>query len=324
MINMQKSIDVLNKIKANDNIFYSPVSINIALSYFLKIIEKDASYNEIKNFIEYNWLEFKPSSDCYKIVNTLWINKNKNFYLSNISDIELIEIDMTDSAKATDIKNRFVNEKTKGFITSTPTVFNKDTISDLMNIIYFKDAWRCGELQKTILPITFNNFDGTSKLIRMMIYKSSYYYENDTCYMVPVEYKSGLTFNLVYAKNNLEDVNLNNLRYVHNKANIKFPQFETNISFELTKYADALGIPNIKNSRLIFDTNGDSETSITHTARITVDPVGTEAAAVTEIYSIRGCMLRPQEPIELTFDKPFYYLIKDRDYVLFTGRLAKL
>ena len=47
--------------------------------------------------------------------------------------------------------------------------------------------------------------------------------------------------------------------------------------------------------------------------KVDVDEEGTEAAAVTEIATAEGCALPADEPIVLTFDKPFVYAIVDTE-----------
>ena len=64
---------------------------------------------------------------------------------------------------------------------------------------------------------------------------------------------------------------------------------------------------------------------VVHKAFVSVDEAGTEAAAATAVV-VGMVKSVPEEPIELTIDRPFIFLIRDRDTgtVLFMGRLVKL
>ena len=62
-------------------------------------------------------------------------------------------------------------------------------------------------------------------------------------------------------------------------------------------------------------------TDILHKAFVAVDEAGTEAAAATAV--IIGETSMPAEPVEVTVDRPFIFLIRDIETgaVLFLGRV---
>jgi hypothetical protein len=72
----------------------------------------------------------------------------------------------------------------------------------------------------------------------------------------------------------------------------------------------------------MFDKGNMWFTNVLHKTYISVDEKGTEAAAVTAIH-MAGSALPPQ-PIELKFNKPFYFVIRDNisGETLFMGRYA--
>lgn len=316
----KRAFKILNKLKPTGDIFYSPISINTALSLYSNIIEDGPAKDEIRAFTEQDYSNYKATSPCYNISNVLWLDKNKNFNTSGIT-FDVREIDMT-AKDATKIKNDYVNQVTNGFIPSTPTEFNELTVMDLMNVVYFKDTWQCGQLRFDEDKTDFHNFDGTISKIKLMKYTSHGYFENDTCYVFYLTYCSGLRCYLVYPKDTIETVSLDNLNPINDQMKIKFPGFETSVSFDITKFVSQLGLPNFENSILTFDKEF-SKPFISHTAKIKMDTYGTEAGAVTEIYRTRGICLTP--PTEIIFDKPFaYFILDDNNDTLFMGRLAKL
>ena len=75
---------------------------------------------------------------------------------------------------------------------------------------------------------------------------------------------------------------------------------------------------------------GDDEclliSDVLHKAFVTVDEEGTEAAAATAvIIGITKSVGVPEEPIEVNVDRPFLFLIRDRQSgtILFLGRVLE-
>lgn len=319
-MDIQRSLEILNILKPTDNMFYSPISLGMALSLYSKIIEDGTAKNEIKEFVGQDYSNYRVRAYSYNIQNVLWLDKRKNFDTSGIPFM-VREIDMS-NPKATQIKNMFVNEFSNGFMKSTPTEFNDLTVMDLMNIVYFNDTWNCGKLSSDDTQSTFHNFDGTTTAVKYLKYSAEYYFENDTCYIVPLRYSSGLNCYIVYPKNDIIDVDLSVHNIVRNEIKVKFPGFESTVNFDVTDFTSKLGMPSFSDSILTFDKEF-SIPYITHSAKINVNAHGTEAAAVTEICRSRGISF--DKPKELVFDKPFLYFISDgNDDTLFMGRLAKL
>ena len=63
--------------------------------------------------------------------------------------------------------------------------------------------------------------------------------------------------------------------------------------------------------------------AVIHQANITVDEEGTEAAAATAVVMVETALPEPEEPVVLTFDRPFTFWLRDRGTgaVLFAGRV---
>jgi serpin B len=61
---------------------------------------------------------------------------------------------------------------------------------------------------------------------------------------------------------------------------------------------------------------------VIHKAFVSVDEAGTEAAAATAVVMKKMAM--PEEPVEVTVDRPFVFLIRDVETgaVLFVGRVV--
>ena len=276
------------KLKEQTNFVYSPVSLNTAMQMYLAYEPDNATAKELVANKDY--LGYKYGSKTYKSVNRIWVNKDRNVVTpASVKKYEY-KLSMKDSKKATDEKNKFVSDNTNGFIDGTPTILNSSVEYDIMNILYFKDAWKNGDLRKDSETTKFNN----KKNVKMMNASSDYYYENNTAYMIPIEYENGNRMLLIYPKTDINSVDLSNIESskVKNTAKVKFPPFSSKLSFTANKAYP--GMPAM----------------IMQTVRIVVNEKGTEVAAVTEALK---CTSAPTQtkPLSLTFNKTFLYAIED-------------
>lgn len=316
----------------NPNMIYSPVSLNTALDTYSCMIGQNEAFDEIRSFIgNINYRRYHDVMDSdtgvYRIINRIWVNENKDITLDDCSVIRsyVYSMDMSDSKAATNEKNQYVSDMTDGFIKSTPTIFDNNTVTDVMNIVYFKDVWLDGDLKMTEDTYDFNNYDDSVSSVNMMMYSNDFYYENDTCYVIPMNYSTGMTFYAIYPKTDVESVDLTGIfdNKVFDDVDIKLPEFETEVTIGVTDYADSIGLSHFNECiPLYYDGSVDNE--ITQVAKIKVDHTGTEAAAVTEIIT-KSMSAMPGEALELVFDKPFAYMIEDvNGDIAFIGRVMTL
>ena len=336
-INYQKYLNDMIVMGENDvNMCYSPISFNTALEIYSHLIEDNEARDEILDFINHiNYSRYESvigaDNGIYKIVNRIWANTNRDLHFDNTQVEDLVYfIDMSDSDAATAEKNAYVDEQTNHFITETPTVFDNDVLIDVMNIVYFKDVWEGGDLEMTDDAIDFTNYDGSVVSKPMMMASSGFYFENDSCYAIPMYYENtGATFFAIYPKGELEDVHIDGLidkdAKVFNDAYIKLPEFETYVQLNVSKYNDLIGLSHFGETIPVYTTES-KRTDITQVVKIKVDHEGTEAAAVTELMDVANCAgPSEKEPLELTFDKPFYYMIEDTNGdIAFIGRIMEL
>ena len=63
---------------------------------------------------------------------------------------------------------------------------------------------------------------------------------------------------------------------------------------------------------------------VVHKAFVSVNEEGTEAAAATAVTVAPGATRTPPEPIQVTVDRPFLFLIRDLETgaILFMGRVV--
>ena len=106
---------------------------------------------------------------------------------------------------------------------------------------------------------------------------------------------------------------------------LTMPKFEFESSFSLKKTLTAMGMP------VAFTDSADFSgmtgyrdlciAEVVHKAFVSVDEAGTEAAAATAVVMRPTAM--PVEPVEVTIDRPFIFLIRDIELgtILFVGRV---
>ncbi|MFN2292466.1 MAG: serpin family protein [Anaerolineae bacterium] len=112
----------------------------------------------------------------------------------------------------------------------------------------------------------------------------------------------------------------------HEQVALAMPRFEFDAEFSLKDSLSALGMPQAFSEAADFSgMTGNRElfiSEVVHKAFVSVDEAGTEAAAATAVVMKLGAA--PAEPIQVTLDHPFLFLIRDvqTGTVLFLGRVV--
>ncbi|SFQ46802.1 Serine protease inhibitor [Lachnospiraceae bacterium XBB1006] len=316
-------VEQLRTMGKKGNYIYSPESMNCALSMFRYVTTKEENRKVIEKIVgDTDYLAYANNEKSFRLINRIWKNQNKEMKIADEIKDYIYEMDMSDSGAATKKKNAYVSEQTNQFITSTPSILSKDTIYDIMNVTYFKDQWKDGDLRKDTKLHVFTTGTGKKTKTKYLHYDSAKtYYENDTAKAVEVPYRDGFSLLLIRPKKTLDAVSFENLleqSKVADQVQVKFPEFETKSKFDLTDYFKNLGITK---------ESADTDLKILQVAKIKVDKKGTEAAAVSEI--VCGVTSIPtQEPkiVKISMNKPFYYAILDKKNqdVAFVGQVTKI
>lgn len=110
--------------------------------------------------------------------------------------------------------------------------------------------------------------------------------------------------------------------------NLRLPEYEVEADVDLIPYFEALGVKKAFTSQADFSGlahavgEGDLMISvIRQSALLQVDELGTKAAAVTQVAIKESAMEMTEQPIEMYFDRPFFYMIYDleQEIPLFMG-----
>ena len=348
----------------DENYMFSPLSIKMALALAANGAEGETKkdildcmlINDLDSYNEYSksLIDRYSKSDklTLSISNSVWVNTDncphnfKDGYKKAVSDYYNGESGQVNNKNAVDTINGWVNEKTNEKIPSI--IDDSDFWAALVNAIYFKGAWENDFSERLTKPDTFHSADGTESKIDFMNQTDRFQYCNTNgVEIVKLPYKSNfmtedengkimwesaganISMYLIKTDDSSVEKTLNNAELDYKRIKLSVPKFKVEYSEEITKYLEF----GTATSRNLADFSGMMNLSadedlwidkILHKTYISVDEEGTEAAAVTAVMMEGATSARPEDPIEVKFDKPFYFVIRDdtNGEILFMGRYA--
>ena len=269
------------------------------------------------------------TDDDKAVIEEEWLKTVKAYFGPDIYSADL------PSSEALKAINKWVNDKTNGMIPKLHDEnYDKDTIMVLLNALYMKADWAHKFEGNYTNDREFTKADGSTVTVPFMnmfeAYESYIKTEDAEGIMLPYDdgrlafialkpadgdarkYAAGLTG--AKLKEALAAAKADTF------VTVNMPKFDTEYSVYLTDALKAMGMTDAFDPDLA-DLSGagrgvDGPLYISYVfqkVKVDVDEEGTEAAAVTEIATAEGCALPAEEPIVLTFDKPFVYAIVDTE-----------
>jgi serpin B len=209
----------------------------------------------------------------------------------------------------------------------------------LTNAIYFNAAWAERFKGMQTEPGAFHLLDGSQVTVPMMWHAASYGYAKGKRYqavelpydghelsMVILLPKAG-RFERFEESLDADRVDAILSRLDHQRLALILPRFEFESEFGLSDALAALGMRDAFSAGADFSgMDGTRELfvwGVVHKAFVSVNEGGTEAAAATAVTVAPGIIGRSQEAIQVTVDRPFLFLIRDRETgaILFVGRV---
>lgn len=319
-------------------------------------IEDENEFNTLsKNMIsKYS----KTDTLSLNIANSVWINKDKTTqkfskdFKNIVKEFYNGDVETVTEKNAVSEINSWVNEKTKGKI---PTIVEntKNFWAMAINAVYFKGAWQNEFSESLTKKDEFTNADGTKSQTDFMN-KSNWftYTKTNSAEIVELPYKNrvdnfsedgdyidsdvyedlDVSMYFVLPKDNVnveQELNeaLNNEAFERKYIALSIPKFKIEYSQNLNEILENIGITTAFDTEKadftkMFDSGNMWLTDTLHKTYISVDEKGTEAAAVTAVGM--GASSLPPEPVELKFNKPFYFAIRDNitNEILFMGKYA--
>ncbi len=366
--NLKFALKVFNKIEeqnSDENIFISPLSLSIALAMTYNGALEE-TYEAMSTTLEFQNMSLdKVNEEFLKLIkslqacdsnvelsiaNSIWIRdgfpvkpgfieRNENFYLSQVSNLDF------NLPNAPDIINNWVEENTNGKITDLIQQISPLEVMFLINALYFKGQWKFQFDEADTEEDIFHLSDGTTKIVLMM--KSSgkdyKYYFDDNFSAVRMPYgrdKISMYVFLPKGEYNLDDFiasidaeNWNNwMNSFDSLSNIfeyeedyecfefNLPKFKLEYEKELNDALKALGMEIAFTDYANFGEISEGPLWINYVkqkAFIEINEQGSEAAAATVVSMSYG------SPPDFIVNRPFFFVIRDdrSGTILFMGKI---
>ncbi len=280
------------------------------------------------------------------IVNAIWGQEGFEFlpqFLDVLAENYGAGLRLLDFAQAPEEArvtiNDWVSDHTEGRIEDLVPqgVIDRLTRLVLTNAIYFNAAWLYPFQEQWTQDGTFHLLDGSESTVPMMSQTESFgYVEGEGYQAVELPYDGGeLSMVILLPRAGRFDEFQGAVAarrvggivggLVQKQVALTMPKFEFESDFSLAKALMAMGMP------LAFTENADFSgmtgghdlfiSDVIHKAFVSLDEAGTEAAAATAVaMKLAAASL---EPVEVTVDRPFIFLIRDIETgtILFVGRV---
>jgi serpin B len=280
------------------------------------------------------------------IVNAIWGQKDFTFlpeFLDTLAEnygagLRLLDfINETEKSRIT--INDLVSDETEGRIQDLIPQGQLDAATRLVltNAIYFNAAWQYRFEKSMTSDSVFHLLNGQDINVPMMRQTESFGYTTGDGYQaVELQYDGGELSMVILLPDpgeydsfedqlNVENTNeiINRLQYT--QVALAMPKFEFESEFKMKDTLSRMGMPVAFSPSADFSgMTGGKELyidQVIHKAFVSVDEAGTEAAAATAVDMKLTSM--PAEPVNVTIDHPFIFLIRDIETgtILFVGRV---
>ena len=283
-----------------------------------------------------------------EVANAIWGQKNYEFrthFLDILAEnygagLRILDF-MKEPEQSRITINDWVSEQTEERIKDIipKGVIDPDTRLVLTNAIYFNSAWE-HQLHGKPQDLPFYLLEGGKVTVPVMNLTASYGYTKGGDYQaVEVPY-SGLELSMVILlpdegkfmefEDELEFSKADSIisRLDSRPVNLTMPKFEFESNFGLAKVLSAMGMTDaFSKMNADFSAMAGNEDlyikDVVHKAFVSVDEKGTEAAAATGIVVEPITTRAGKDPVVVTVDRPFIFLVRDIDTgaILFIGRV---
>ncbi len=344
------------------NIFYSPYSISLALAmtYAGARGETEAQMADVLHFDlpqeqlhpAFNALDQVLASRGEEeegfrlhIVNAIWGQEGYEFlsdFLQTMAEnygagLRVLNFRSEPEESRVTI-NDWVAEETEERIEDLlpPGAINPSTVLVLTNAIYFNAAWQHPFQEAQTADGAFYLLDGKEVTVPMMSQMESLAYgegegyqalelpyEDEELSMVILLPQEG-AFETFEGTLDAERVGTMVQDMTSTSVALTMPKFSFDWDVSLKETLPAMGMPVAFGGGADFSGMTGSRDlfidDVIHKAFVAVDEEGTEAAAATAVVMRESA---PASPVEFTVDRPFIFLIRDRETgtILFIGRV---
>ena len=327
----------------NKNMIYSPLSIKYALSMLNEGASGKTKEEITKVLGNYDLTKYENIDKILSLANSIFVRDIYKKYISQdyvqiLKDKYNAEV-IYDAFKDAEKVNKWIEDKTFGIIKNMlqdEIVQNPDTKILLVNALAIDMAWYYRFENENTHKATFTVGDKTLDVAMMnMALKSDvikYFVDDEfTSVVLPFQEYEGVQLEFVAVMPNSDlhkfvtsdefETKLNNVlsnlkTNSEAKFSISLPRFEFNKGLNLTTDLQKLGVELAFSTSADFTKMGSTPlyvSDVLHKADIKLSERGIKAAAATVIMMKDSAFLEPDqiETIQLNFDKPFVFLIRD-------------
>ena len=330
----------------NENVIFSPLSIRHALGLVEEGSRGDTKEEIDKVLGDYTLNKYSNIKDHLSLANSLFIRDSfkpviDSNYVNNVKNKYGADI-MFDSFENANNVNNWISDKTFEMLKN---IIKDETVKDpnlrmlLVNALAVDMEWESPFDANDTHPYSFTN---NSKKMNVTMMSSGMsrgddisYYKDDKIQAFGKTLKKygDYQFEFIgicpenldeFIKNiNKEQVDkiVNNLNAASNTKDgviVRIPRFEYDYTLPLVDDLKTIGI------KTMFDQEKADLSGITskedlfisdgiHKAKIEFSEKGLKAAAVTVFYAKANSAMEQPEPVEIVFDKPFMYLIREKN-----------
>lgn len=349
-------LDMENQSAKGKNVIYSPLSIKYALKLLVEGAEGDTK-TQIENLIKDEEItKYKNIKDVLSLANAVYIREEyKDTILDTYTDTVKDNYDaevLYDEFKDAKNVNSWIEDKTFGIIKDLlkdNQVQNPNLRMILINALAIDMEWKSSFSTDDTFSGTFDK-DGKNLEVAMMHKKETLSEniaykidDNVTVLAMDLEEYEGvqLEFDAIMPNHETLDTFINdrskdNIDYylkdltkaseTEDGLNISIPKFDFDYSIDLKEELKAMGMKDAFEMNADFSKMTGDQTlyvgDAIHKADIEFSEDGIKAAAVTAFMMLaKSALMEPTHPIEVTIDKPFMFVIRDKETgeVWFTG-----
>ena len=345
------NIDIIKTVNTNEtgNYLISPYSIEVALN-MLKEGANSTTLEELERVIPTRKIGIIDVKDRISIANALFIKEEhkdsiKSEFIDSLKEKYNSEV-LYDKFTTPEIIDNWADKKTNGMIKKVIDELSSDFVLGLANALAIDVEWKYGFECNSTREGDFTTTNTTKKVEMMhQTYKDNVKYiktENEIGIILPYKsyesdgselYESSdsttdLEFIAVLPKNDVNEyINSLDLDKFNNLLDsgkelleneqllLSLPRFEYDYDFKTFKNAlKNIGLKETMSGNPDFSKISDLSLYISqavHKTHISLNEKGTKAAAIT-FFAMDKFGLAVDEKIEIEFNKPFMYVIRDK------------
>ncbi|MBR5958077.1 MAG: serpin family protein [Salinivirgaceae bacterium] len=332
---------------------YGSKSIDELNNYCQTVISEWKEMNRYYANQNAEWSEYGDNNyqQTIETANAVWTDScyplfNEYIELCNsYFDAEATTLNFANKDSALAVMNGWCNTKTHGMIPSMLSDLDPLSITVMANALYFKADWEKPFKEHGTLIADFTDADGAVSQVDMMHQQEYFnYVRTDIFTMAELSYTGTTCMDIILPDSGMSvskcisklsqvrfDAALEKMSY--KKLNVHLPKFDLEFNHNLVKIMNQLGVIDVfspSTADLSKMGSGHTEAFVSDVfqlSHISVDENGTEAAAVTVmVYGATGVAEPPIVPIEFNVNRPFAYIIRDKQTgtILFVGKVEKM